>query len=815
MIGSSLNQYRITASIGAGGMGEVFRARDTRLNRDVAVKVLPKDFAADAVRLRRFEQEARTLAALNHPNVLTVFDTGVHDDAPYLVSELLEGKTLRETMNGGALPVRKAADYALQIAQGLAAAHGKSIVHRDLKPDNIFVTNDGRVKILDFGLAKLKAPVAADVRRLTSKSAEESNPPHVGSYKDESPTLLNTTEPGMVLGTPAYMSPEQVRGEPADHRADIFAFGCVLYEMLSGTRAFRRNTAVESMNAVLNHPPPELSTTHPNVPAALERIVERCLQKQPDNRFQSTQDLAFALAEIASPRPAALKERIPEQRTWMRPVLMATLVALGTWLFVKFSSSTNPPTSASKNVSVLPAELQKSIAVLPFVNMSADKDNEYFSDGITEDILNALARTPGLRVAARTSAFSFKGRNETVQRIGDALKVGVVLEGSVRRAGNQLRITAQLINVADGFHLWSDTFDRKAEDVFAIQTEVAQRVQEALKVKLLAGSSNATLAGTDNLEAYDLYLRGRHFWNQRTGADLERAVSFFQQATEKDPKFAAAYAGLASSYVLLPDHVAVPVREANPKARATARRALELDGRLAEAHAVLGYCAQKDWDLVGAAQEYQEALRLNPNHATSHHWYSILLRELLGKNDEALAEIRKAQALDPLSPIIQNNIGRCLFYLGRYDDAFVEVDKALQLSPDFMLAHNMRGRLFLVQRKIPEAIAEFEKVQKKTGDTPLALGNLGYAYARAGRTNDARQILEKLKSISASGGNASFEIAFVNLGVGELDQTFIWLERAVESRDMDPRSLKTEPLLRDVIKNPRYAALLKKFGLDK
>jgi adenylate cyclase len=481
-------------------------------------------------------------------------------------------------------------------------------------------------------------------------------------------------------------------------------------------------------------------------------------------------------------------------------------------LLKEFAALDQPPAGAA-----VPAVAdQKSIAVLAFVNMSADKDNEYFSDGITEEILNALARTAGLRVAARTSAFSFKGKNETVQRIGEALKVGVVLEGSVQRAGNQLRITAQLINVADGFSLWSERFDRKAEDVFAIQTEVAQRVQEVLKVKLLAGGNpNAALAGTDNLEAYNLYLRGRHFWNRRTGADIERAVGLFQQATKKDPKFAAAYAGLASSFVLLPDHVAVPVREANPKAREAARRALELDGRLAEAHAVLGKCAQNDWDWVVAEQEFQEALRLNPNHATSHHWYSILLRELLGKNDEALAEIRKAQVLDPLSPIIQNNVGRCLFYLGRYDDALVEVDKALQLSPDFMLAYNMRGRLFLVQKKIPEAIAEFEKVRNKTGDTPLSLGNLGFAYARGGRTNEARQILEKLKSISAGGSSASGEIAFVQQGLGDLDQSFVWLERGTESRDLDPRVWKTDPLLGDLVKDPRYAALLKKFGLDK
>ncbi|MBI3414956.1 MAG: tetratricopeptide repeat protein [Verrucomicrobia bacterium] len=501
-------------------------------------------------------------------------------------------------------------------------------------------------------------------------------------------------------------------------------------------------------------------------------------------------------------------------------VVLLLAVAVGWWLVHQSGQATkqvgsSPSTSTSPTPSSVTPTDQKSIAVLAFVNMSADKDNEYFSDGITEEILNALARTPGLRVAARTSAFSFKSKNESVQRIGETLKVGVVLEGSVRRAGDQLRITAQLINVADGFHLWSDTFDRKAEDVFAIQSEVAQRVQEVLKVKLLAGGSpSATLAGTDNLEAYDLYLRGRELWNKRTGADLERAVGLFQQATEKDPKFAAAYAGLAASYVLLPNYAAVPVREAILKARAAARRALELDGRLAEAHAVLGMCAEYDWDLVGAEQEYQEALRLNPNHGTGHAWYAGMLRDQ-GKRDEALAEIRKALAVDPLSAVIQSDMGYTLYSAGRYDEALVEADKSLKLAPDFLPAYSLRGRIFLAQKKISEAIAEFEKVRKKMGDTLSGLDGLAYAYARAGRTNEARQILEKLKSVSASGGSVSRSIAFVYLGLGEKDQSWVWLERAVESRNLAPRSWKFDPLMGDVVKDPRYAALLKKFGLDK
>ena len=493
---------------------------------------------------------------------------------------------------------------------------------------------------------------------------------------------------------------------------------------------------------------------------------------------------------------------------------VAALVAFNTLLFWRFIVSPGPSQSTPKLPSITPEAL-KSIAVLPFVNMSADKDNEYFSDGITEEILNALARTPGLRVAARTSAFSFKGKNESVQRIGEALNVSTLLEGSVRRAGNQLRITAQLINVADGFHLWSDTFDRKAEDVFTIQTEVAQRVQEALKLKLRAAASpNATLVGTDNLEAYDLYLRARQFWNQRTGADVHRAIGLFQQAIEKDPKFATAYAGLASSYVLLPDYASVPVREAIPKARAAARRALELDGRLAEAHTVLGMCLEWDWDLAGAENEYTQASRLNPNYATTYHWHSWLMRAL-GKTNEALAEIRKAQTVDPLSAVIQDNLGCRLLDLGQYDAALAEIDKALQLSPEFVSAHVDRGNVLLAQKKVLQAIVELEKTRDKAGDMPAFLANLGYAYARDGRTNEARQILEKLKGIAAGGGAPFWPIAFVHLGLGEMDQAFVWLERATESRMEDPRVWKTDPLMADVVKDPRYAALLKKFRLDK
>ena len=499
--GTRLAHYELTVLIGSGGMGEVFRARDTRLNRDVAVKVLPQEFAADTGRLRRFEQEAKTLAALNHPNVLTVFDAGVHGGTAYLVCELLRGRTLREETEGSVLPVRKATDYALQIAQGLAAAHGRGIVHRDLKPENLFVTQDGRVKILDFGLAKLNEP--APVRPPAGPRS-----PAATIHLDLD-AVIDTTEPGRIMGTPGYMAPEQVRGGATDHRTDLFAFGCVLYEMLSGTRAFRRDTPVESMHAVLNETPSELDTTHPHLPSGLTRIVERCLEKEPGNRFQTAKDLAFAIeaagASNAVPRampsdssrrreeadppgfqPVHLVTSAATKFGWLAVLLL--LLVGGGWWFVHQPGQTtkqaaNPPGASNlPPVVVASATDQKSIAVLPFVNMSPDKGDEYLSDGMTEELLNVLAQVPGLRVPGRSSCFAFKGKNEDniFRKVGEQLHVTTVLEGSVRKAGDKLRITAQLINVADGFHLWSTNYDRDMKDILAVQTEVAQQVVQVL-----------------------------------------------------------------------------------------------------------------------------------------------------------------------------------------------------------------------------------------------------------------------------------------------------------------------------------------------
>ncbi len=478
-------------------------------------------------------------------------------------------------------------------------------------------------------------------------------------------------------------------------------------------------------------------------------------------------------------------------------------------------SSPPPPAGAQStapNVSTTAPIDAKSVAVLAFANLSDDKANEYFSDGVSEELLNVLSKIPGLKVSSRTSAFSFKGRPVPISEIAKQLGVAYVIEGSVRKSGDRLRITAQLIDATSGFHVWSDNFDRDTKDVFAIQSEVANQVLAALKLKLQAdGGIKAAQGGTENLEAYDLILRGRYHWNKRTAADLRRAIGYFEQAIEKDPKYAHAYAGLALSYVLLPSYAAVPTNEANSKARAAARRALELDDRLGEAHTALGSCAASDGDLVAAAVEYREALRLNPNYPTTHHWYGNLL-SAEGNYEEALVETRKALALDPLSPVIQCTVGTMLYWLDRVDEAFVEVDKALELSPDFAPAYTMRGELFVKQGKFGEAIAEFEKVRKLTAGSPNGLGDLGHAFARAGRADDANQVLVQLKDFAAGGSAVASELAYVYEGLGNLDEALFWMERALQNREVTLRWVRANnPRWRDLATDPRGMALLDKF----
>jgi serine/threonine-protein kinase len=781
--GTCLGPYEILAPIGAGGMGEVYRAKDTRLGREVAVKVLPASFSQDADRLRRFEQEARAVSALNHPNILTIHDVGQHDGAPYVVTELLEGETLRGRLAAGALSPRRALELALQVAHGLAAAHERGIVHRDLKPENVFVTRDGRVKILDFGLAKLTEPTG---------SGSQTN----------LPTAAPATDPGVVLGTLGYMSPEQVRGKASDARSDIFAFGAMLYEMLSGRRAFHGDTAADTMSAILTKDAPELSATNRNVSPGLDRVVRHCLEKDPERRFHSAHDLAFdleALSDASGARPPVSGPA----RSWRRVALpIAAVVLLATAAAIWWRRSTGAGGSLD------------SIAVLPFVNATHDPATEYLSDGITESVINSLSRLPQLRVAARSSAFRYKGRDDDPQQAGRDLKVRAVVSGKVTQRGDTLTVQADLVDVDNGSQIWGDHYDRKLSDILAIQEEVAKDIAEKLRLRL-TGDQKEKLKKryTESTEAYQLYLKGRYAWEKRTAGELQQASEFFQKAIEKDPTFALAYSGLADSYAVLPSYSIMSPAEAFPRARAAARRALEIDDSLAPAHATLGLVLTDfDHDWLAAESEFQRAIALDPSYATARFWYSLLLSPL-GRPNEALSQIQRAREIDPFSAIIQANSVRALVFARRYDKAIEEGRKAVRDNPNFVPAHNFLGTAFEGNGLRREAAAEYRRAADLIGPTPQGIFNRGRAEALEGKRAEALATIQELKDLAARRYVAPGYIAAIFMCLGEKDQAFAWLERACDDHSYDIVFLNVDPLFDGLRNDPRFPDLVRRAGL--
>jgi serine/threonine-protein kinase len=791
--GTRLGPYDILEPLGAGGMGEVYRARDPRLEREVAIKVLREEIS-DRSRLRRFEQEARAAGALNHPNVLDVHDIGTHQGTPYVVSELLEGQTLRARLEGGALPVRKALDYALQIAHGLAAAHDKVIVHRDLKPENIFVTEDDRVKILDFGLAKLtrQGPLV----------------------EEDEGTATQATEPGTVMGTVGYMSPEQVRGETVDHRSDIFSFGAVLYEMLSGQRAFRRNTAAETMNAILKQDPPELSETGGAISPGLARIVDRCLEKRAGNRFRSAHDLALALEAASSglsgPAPkedsgsdAALAVSLARRH---KKALLATLgavVLVAGGLYWGLVRSPAPPK----------ADVIDSVAVLPFENVGGDPDSEYLSDGVAESLINKLSQLPNLRVIARSTTFRFRGSDVEAQQVGRDLGVGAVLTGRVSPRGDALVISAELLDVAEGTQLWGERYNTRMGDIFAVEEDIAGEISRGLRLKL-APPEETLLAKrhTENAEAYRLYLLSRYELNKGTGVGRTRALEYAQQAIEKDPTYAPAYAVLADSYSTLGHFGQLPYMEAFSRSKTAATEALEIDDTLPEGHTALARSVLVlDWDWPGAQRGFERAIELDPNSASAHGEYGFHL-SLIGLSPEGIARAKRAMALDPLSP--KRHIGLMnAYYLDRqYDRALGHLGKALELEPDFQTHHFLLAAIHVEEGRYEEAIAEFPKAADQGISPAHILGHLGNAYARAGQVRKAQECLRELKEGLEEDTIGVYEVALIHAGLGEKDEAFEWLDKAYEARDKGLVYLRVEPSLDPLRSDPRFQDLERRMG---
>jgi eukaryotic-like serine/threonine-protein kinase len=772
--GTRLGPYEILSPLGAGGMGEVYRARDSRLDRDVAVKVLPENLLEDGEALARFEREAKAVAALSHPNILAIHDFGREGGIAYAVMELLEGETLRERLDAGTMALRKALDYALQIAQGLAAAHDRGIVHRDLKPQNVFVTRDGLLKIFDFGLVLRRSserPLDAAGREQTAVTQHPMVEKNLATSRaGEEPTL---TRHGTILGTVGYMSPEQVRGAPADHRSDLFSFGVILYEMLSGERAFRKDSDIETMMAILQEHPPEITRGGKPIAPELAEIVTHCLEKSPDERFQSSRDLVFAL-------------RVVER------------------------SAGRPDSGTKSGGTAAPVEAQTSIAVLPFRNMSADRENEYFSDGMTEEIINALTKIEALRVASRTSAFAFKGKDEDVRRIGTALGVRTVLEGSVRRSGRKIRITAQLIDVADGYHLWSDRYDREMEDVFAVQDEISRSIADTLKVRLLpAEAASLAARGTENVEAYNDYLKGRYYFNRR---EAPEAIVEFERALGRDPRYTLAYTGLADTYCIYGFYGGIPTLEAFARTRAAARKAREIEPDSAEVHVSLALDEHYyGWDIAREETELREAIRLAPRSAAAYSWLGLCLALVREGDEESIAMARRATELEPLSANAQTNVGAAFHAARRYEESVREFRRALHIDPNAPYPLWLITLPLMALGRNDEAVASLEKVTALTKRKQSHyLGLLGGAYAAAGNRQKALAIAAELEDLASREYVAPFHLAFLHIPMGNLDEAITCLEKACADRNALTWWVRTGPFYDPLRSHPRFAGLLEK-----
>jgi serine/threonine protein kinase/tetratricopeptide (TPR) repeat protein len=743
---SRLGPYEILSPLGEGGMGEVYRAKDPRLGREVAIKVLPERFAGDEDLGRRFQKEARAVAALSHPNVVAIYDVGQEAGTPYAVMELLEGVTLRVRMAHSALAWPKAVEIAAEIAGGLAAAHARGIIHRDLKPENVFLTTDGRVKVLDFGLARWRPELDAEKSGLSTAH----------------------TDPGTILGTTGYMSPEQVRGQTAEASSDLFALGCILYEMVSGRRAFAAPTPAETMAAILKEEPPRLEDDIPDLPWDVARAVTHCLQKDVSDRFQSARDLMF---DLRASLTGAVSSRSSSSARQRRPI--------------------------------------DSLVVLPFANAGGDPDVEFWSDGITETITNALTRAPGLRVIARSTAFRYKGKEIDPLVAGQELKVRAIVTGRVVLRAETLVIQAELLDVSDGSQLWGERFSRPVAEVLAVESEIARQISENLRLHLKGSGVEAVgKRPTENPEAYRAYLKGRFFWNKRTPDGLRKGLEFFQAAIEADPTYALAYAGLADCYDVLGFYNWVAPLEAFPRAKAAARRALEIDSTLTEPRTSLAYAKHYfDWDFAGAERDYREAIARNPGYSTTHGFFANLLTTR-GRFEEAMEEVRRAQEIEPLSLIIANSTGFIHLYARRYDEAVAAFRKVADLDRRFIPRHLFLGCAFEGLKRFEDAAREFEEAIRLSEGGTLFRASLARAHAGAGRTEEAAKELRELRSLPPETYVPAFGLATVEAALGNLDSAFRDLERAREERSPWLTFLRVDPAVDPLRRDSRFEALV-------